>query len=141
MEREHKSLELLKTINPFFVKHHTVRLNKLPTRAARKTAALFLTDTPIEAPKSRIEGNPKTHYNGTDRQAAWSICCTHNADSRQLPAALPRPVPLGQGWPLLPGTAGRLCDARRGRQYRQQCQNDIDWFIILCYIFKQQMIT
>ena len=64
MEREHKSLELLKTINPFFVKHHTVRLNKLPTRAARKTAALFLTDTPIEVPKSRIEGNPKTHYNG-----------------------------------------------------------------------------
>ena len=26
---------------------------------------------------------------------AWSICCTHNADSRQFPTALLRSVPLG----------------------------------------------
>ena len=72
-----------------------------PTRAAEKSAALFYTDRPIEAPgpKSRIEENPKTHYNGTDRQTAWSICCTHNADSRQLPAALPRSVSLDLGCP------------------------------------------
>lgn len=31
---------------------------------------------------SRIEENPKTHYNEIERQAAWSICCTHDTDSR-----------------------------------------------------------
>ena len=47
--------------------------------------------------RSRIEENPKTHYNGIEKQAAWSICCTHNADSRQFPTDLPRFVPVGQG--------------------------------------------
>lgn len=31
-----------------------------------------------------------------DKQAAWSICYTHNMDSQQFPTALPRSVSLDQ---------------------------------------------
>lgn len=44
----------------------------------------------------RIEENPKTHYNEIERQATWSICHTHNMDSRQFSATMPRSVPLDQ---------------------------------------------
>lgn len=46
---------------------------------------------------SRIEENPpKPTIMEFDRQATRSIHCTHNTDSRQLSAVLPRSVPLDQ---------------------------------------------
>lgn len=38
---------------------------------------------------------PKSTIIEFDRQAAWSIYCTHNTDSRQFPTDLPRSVPVG----------------------------------------------
>ena len=45
---------------------------------------------------SRIEENPKTHYNEIERQATWSSCRTHNTDSQHFPTVLPRSVLLDQ---------------------------------------------
>ena len=39
---------------------------------------------------------PKPTIIEFDRQAAWSICCTHNMDSQQFPTVLLRPIPLDQ---------------------------------------------
>ena len=103
---------------------------------SRKRLLFFSADRPIKdpGPKAGLKKIPKPTIMEFDRQAAWSVCCTHNTYSRQFPTALPRSVSLDRA-----GLSNREpLDGRVILDWGRHTSNrtkGLELFIVLCYTF------